>query len=362
MSVYVAATRQNDGKTVGSLGLINALAKRAKNIGYMKPVGQQYHLIDGEKIDKDVVLMQKIFGYTTPLPFMSPIAIPAGFTEQYIMNGDHSALVDKVKNSYDKLRESYDYILVEGTGHAGVGSVFDMSNSQVASILGLKVIIVTCGGIGRPIDEILLNYATFSNRGVQVLGVIVNKVLKKKYEKVNDLVRRGFSQKGIDVLGVVPFERILSNPLVSELLAQLEGELLCGEKGLTNSIERFVIGDMVAHEAFAYLKGSTILITSGYREAFIFAALGGAMFGATGQYNIAGIIITYGRKPPQKVIDVIARLDIPLVVVEEDSFTIAHAIANMIFKLRAEDKTKIKKTELLIEKYVDVDKIYEMTK
>ena len=86
------------------------------------------------------------------------------------------------------------------------------------------------------------------------------------------------------------------------------------------------------------------------------------MFGATGQYQISGIVVTYGRKPPPKVIDVIARLNIPLIVVDKDSFSIAHDIANMIFKLRAEDKDKIKNTELLIEKYVDVDKIYDMTK
>ncbi|NBV84081.1 hypothetical protein EBR57_08180, partial [bacterium] len=51
--VFVAATRQNDGKTMVSLGLFNAFQKRFKDVAYMKPVGQQYRVVDGKKIDKD---------------------------------------------------------------------------------------------------------------------------------------------------------------------------------------------------------------------------------------------------------------------------------------------------------------------
>jgi phosphate acetyltransferase len=77
-----------------------------------------------------------------------------------------------------------------------------------------------------------------------------------------------------------------------------------------------------------------------------------------GKYSISGIVATYGKKPPQKVIELIEKYDIPLVVVKEDSFDTASRISNMIFKLRAEDKTKIRETQELIEKYVDVDRIY----
>ncbi|MDP3788822.1 MAG: AAA family ATPase, partial [Candidatus Omnitrophota bacterium] len=78
MKLYVAATRQNDGKTMVSMGLLSALHKLVKRVGYMKPVGQQYQVIAGKKIDKDAVLMQKIFGLKDNLSHMSPIAIPPG--------------------------------------------------------------------------------------------------------------------------------------------------------------------------------------------------------------------------------------------------------------------------------------------
>jgi dethiobiotin synthase len=362
MKLYVAATRQNDGKTMVSLGLLSVLRKMVNRIGYMKPVGQQYQVINGKKIDKDAVLIKKIFGFKTDLSDMSPIAIPAGFTERYILKGKRSLLVNKIKNAYGHISKTNDFILIEGTGHAGVGSVFDMSNSDVASLLGAKVIIVSCGGIGRPIDEIMLNHAKFENQGVEVIGVIVNKVRKDKYDKINHLIRMGLSRKKIDVLGVIPFEEVLSNPTVSELLEDLGGELICGEKRLNNIVERFIIGDVVAHEALNYLRGGTLLIIPGNREDIIFSALSGWVLGVTEKYNIAGIIATYGKRPPKEVIEVIKRLNVPLILVKKDSFSTACEINNMIFKLRTSDKAKIKKIEVLIEKYVDVKKIFNIVR
>ena len=40
--IFVAATRQNDGKTTISLGFINAFKKKFKRVGFIKPVGQRY--------------------------------------------------------------------------------------------------------------------------------------------------------------------------------------------------------------------------------------------------------------------------------------------------------------------------------
>ena len=362
MNVYIAATRQNDGKTIVSLGLLSALAKKFGKIGYMKPVGQQYRIVDGRKIDKDAVLMHKIFNFDNQLSDMSPIAIPRGFTEEYILNGNRSVLEDKVKAAYTNLSKNNDFVLIEGTGHAGVGSVFDMSNAEVASLLGAKVIIVTCGGVGRPIDEVMLNYASFQKQGVEVIGVIVNKVIDKKYDKVAHLIKEGLARKNIEVLGVIPFEELLSNPTISELLEDLEGELICGHEGVNRIVESFVIGDAVAQEGHEYLSGGTLLITPGNREDFIIAALSSQVAGDHKKDHISGIVATYGKKPSKKVIDMVDSAKVPLILVGEDSFTAASEISHMIFKLRAEDREKIARTEVLVERYVNVDKIFNIIK
>lgn len=362
MSLYVAATRQNDGKTAVSLGLLKVLSQRFENIGYMKPIGQQYQVIDNKKIDKDAVLMHRIFNFNDNLSNVSPIAVPSGFTEKYIQQGKRPVLVEKVKRAYAQLKKVHDFVLIEGTGHAGVGSVFDMSNAQVASLLKAKVLLVCGGGIGRPIDEVMLNYPTFSTEGVDVIGVIVNKVRKDKYKKIKKLATKGLARKGLDVLGCIPFEDVLSNPTVLELLEDLNGDLVCGDTALNRRVESFVIGDMMPYDVSSYLSGGSLLITPGNREGLIYAALSDWVLGVGTNYLISGIIATHNKKPNKKVIDVIKKINIPLIIVKEDSFETASRISRAIFKVRAEDYEKINKTEALIREYVDIDRLLEKLK
>src|SRR5271170_6337601 len=178
--VFVAATQQNDGKTTTSLGLFAALRKTRGRIGFIKPVGQRFVEVDGIRIDEDSVLIDQTFGVRTPLEAMSPIAVEPDFTRRYIENSNNEFLVRRIKNSFDRAAWEKDFVIIEGTGHAGVGSVFDLSNARVASLLGAKVIMVTQGGIGKPIDEIALNKALFDREGVEVIGAIINKVVPEK--------------------------------------------------------------------------------------------------------------------------------------------------------------------------------------
>ena len=360
-NVFVAATRQNDGKTMVSLGLFNSFQKRFSNVAYIKPVGQQYKIINEKKIDKDAVLMHSIYHLTDDLSDMSPIAVPRGFTSSYIKKGNLDHLVERIKVSYDSLGKGKDFVLIEGTGHAGVGSVFDMSNADVAKLLGSKVIIVSLGGIGRPIDEILLNKAVFDSKGVELLGVIVNKVAPQKYDKINELVRKGLARHNIRTFGVIPLVDMLSKPSVAELVEDLDAEFLSGnEQMMTNTIRKFVIGDMQPHAAVDVFSNNTLLILPGNRDGLIVTALIGDLLESSDVQNMAAMVFTEGIRPPYKIMDLVRRSGIPTMLVKEDSFSVATKINNSIFKLRKEETEKIKTSQELVEEYVDVDEICKM--
>src|SRR5580693_1570697 len=202
--IFIAATRQNDGKTTTSLGLIAALQTFFPRVGYIKPVGQRFIEIEDEKIDEDTILMDAVYRLNCPLVDMSPIAVEPDFTRKYLQAANNEALVKKIQKAFDRVAWEKDFVLCEGSGHAGVGSVFDLSNAQVAKILRAKVIIVTQGGIGKPIDEISLNQALFEKEGVEIIGVILNKVLPDKLDFITDFARRGLKRKGLELLGVIP--------------------------------------------------------------------------------------------------------------------------------------------------------------
>ena len=224
--VCIAATRQNDGKTTASLGLLSALQDIYKRIGYIKPVGQRFVEIEEQKIDEDTVLMDRVYQLNCPLVDMSPIAVEPDFTRKYLQASNRDALVKRIETAFDRVAWEKDFVLCEGSGHAGVGSVFDLSNAQVARILNAKVVIVSRGGIGKPIDEVALNQALFEKEGVEVIGVILNKVIPEKIEFVSDFARRGLKRKGLELLGVIPHQHILSSPTMSLIREELGAEML----------------------------------------------------------------------------------------------------------------------------------------
>ncbi|RAP28781.1 hypothetical protein DID76_04425 [Candidatus Marinamargulisbacteria bacterium SCGC AG-414-C22] len=357
--IFIAATRQNDGKTMTSLGLFNAIKKRFPKCGYMKPVGQQYLVIDDKKVDKDAVLFQKCYQLEDSFDVMSPIAVASTFTTTYLDNPKLDFYQEKLLTSFKKLKRKNDFLLIEGTGHAGVGSIFDLSNADVAKLFGSKVILVSLGGIGRSIDEILLNKAVFDLLGVEILGVIINKVRFDKYDKVYEYVSKALRRNQLKLLGCIPYVDFLNNPTVEDVFQKLDGKLLSHKLGFQNRIEKCVIGDTVPNEVLSSLTPNSLFIVPAAREGLIMAALCGNLLDSEVVYFVSGIILTGGKYPHERVLSLIKRAHIPLLLVEEDSFTITTKINNMLIKIGSNDSEKIEKIQDLCEEYVDVDFICE---
>src|SRR5712664_878338 len=352
--VFIAATRQNDGKTTASLGLLSVLQKHYSRVGYIKPVGQRFVAIEEQKIDEDTVLMDSVYRLNCPLVDMSPIAVEPDFTRRYLQSSNNDFLVKKIQKAFDRVAWEKDFVLCEGSGHAGVGSVFDLSNAQVARILGAKVIIVSQGGIGRPIDEVSLNKALFDKEGVEIIGVII-KVLGTKVDYISDFARRGFRRKGLELLGVLPHEQMLSNPTVELIREELQAEVLTAPGPMNNLVEDVVVGAMGAQNAMNYFKRGVLLITPGDREDIILAACTG--LDADSPDKMAGIVLTGNLRPNPSVLKVIRAMPIPVLLTSEDSYRVASKVHDINVKTRPSDAEKISIIRDLIAKNVDLDKI-----
>ena len=354
--VFIAATRQNDGKTTTSLGLIAALQKNFPRVGYIKPVGQRFVEIEEQKIDEDTVLMDSVFRLNCPLVDMSPIAVEPDFTRKYLQSSNNDALVKKIQKAFDRVAWEKQFVLCEGSGHAGVGSVFDLSNAQVAKILGAKVIIVTQGGIGKPIDEVSLNQALFEKEGVEIIGVIINKVLGEKMDFITEFARRGLKRKGLELLGVIPHQDMLSRPTIDLIREELKASMLNHADGMHNLVEDVALGAMGAHNAMSLFKPGVLLITPGDREDIILAAR--RKFGRPGRRcMMAGIILTGNLRPSPSALKVIRAMPIPVLAAAEDSYHVASKVHDLTVKTRPGDTQKIRLIRDLIADSVDVDKI-----
>ncbi len=358
-NIFVAATGQNVGKTTTCLGLYDKLVKSGMRMGFIKPVGQRYLNVKDVKVDEDSYLIHEIYKPDCALKPMSPIAVPAGFTQRYIDGAGHGELLDKITDAYAIVEEGCDFVLIEGTGHAGVGSVFDTSNAVVASALNSKVVLVTDGGIGRAIDNLILNKSLFDSLGVELVGVIVNKVYKEKYEKIYRYVDVGLSRLGIKLLGVIPYQKRLRNPNMEQICDVLDGEFITGKQHKMNSISNIVVGAMSVPNILKDIKKQTLVITPGDREDIILAALSWNLSETSSVNLISGLVVTSNVKPGKVVTRVMKNSNVPIIFTRHTTFLTASLVHDLKVKIKVTDSEKIALSQQLFDQYVDCDYILE---
>ena len=353
--LFIAATRQNEGKTTVSLGLASALQKRYPRIGYIKPVGQRFIEVETQKIDEDIILMDRVYRLNCPLVDMSPIAVDPEFTRKYLQKSNRDELVQRIEEAFDRVAWEKEFVICEGSGHAGVGSVFDLSNARVAKLLGAKVIIVSQGGIGKPIDEVCLNQALFCQEQVEVIGVILNKVLPEKLEFIRKFARQGLERQGLELLGVLPLRPILSSPTLELIREELNAEPLNRSTQYQNLVEEVVVGAMSVRSALSYFKKGVLVITPGDREDILLAAA--TTMSGQGADGLAGIILTGGQRPSPSVMRVVEALPFPVLAIDAESYRVASKVHDLTVKTRPADTAKIGVIRDLISRHVDVERI-----
>lgn len=356
--IFVAATRQNQGKTTTSLGLFGGMKKFSPHVGYIKPIGQRFVQIEGQKIDEDSVLFDSVYDLDVPIGAISPVAIDGRMTRWYLDNPGRKLehLIDLICRAFDRAAFNKDYIIIEGSGHAGVGSVFDLSNAAIARILGAKAIIVSEGGIGSPVDEIAMNKALFDQFGVEVIGAIINKVLPEKLDLIREYAGKGLERLGIPLLGCLPLRKRLQAPTFSQVVKEINGRWLNGaEHGMTERILRVVIGAMTAKGVVDYIQPGVLIITPGDREDVLFSAIASANISK--KQVVSGIILTRNILPHPKLMDLISMTEIPVVICSEESYTVASKINNMTVKTQPTDEDKIPIIQEIVAEHTDMERI-----
>lgn len=381
--LYLAATGMNRGKTTVSLGLLAALIDRGLETGFIKPVGQRYAVVDGVPADEDAILMKSVFGLPDPLEVMSPVHIPRGFTKSYISGGVTEDLPARIAHAHGDVSRGRDVLLIEGTGHAGVGAVIDLSNADVARALNAPAVIVSEAGVGRPIDEIVLNHALFTKHGVEVVGAVINKVDSDAHPSLPGILRAGLARHGIDLLGMLPYRPLLSNPTLSMLVEQMPGEVLHQGADLDRVIEHVAIGAMQPRHLLERIGPGSLLIVPGDREDVIHATVAAnrtartlrrdpglfdrmrnrSRFGRRAvdpdRTELAGMLFTGGYRPRPRDLEAIRAEGMFAHLVEEDTYAAASLVHDLLVKIHAADTAKIALIKALVAEHLDVERLLE---
>jgi len=355
--IYLAATGQNRGKTTVSLGVMDGFLRRGLSTGFMKPVGQRTVIEDGVPADEDAILMRQVFGLVEPLTQMSPVHIPRGFTQTYIEGGVVEDLPARIRAAHDAFSRDREILLIEGTGHAGVGAVIGLSNAAVAGMLGAPAVIVSEGGVGRPIDEIVLNASLFERHGVHVAGAIVNKVDLDAKPHLARTLERGLARHGIPLLGVLPYRPILSNPTLAMVLEGVHGETLNAGPDLDQVIGGVAIGAMEPDHMLQRIGPRSLVIVPGDRTDLIHAIVGAHLDAGDEGNGALGLVLTGGYRPDRGVVEAIQSANLFATLVPEDTYIVASEVHDLLVKTHPSDLGKIAEIKALVWEYLFIDRI-----
>jgi hypothetical protein len=363
--LYLAATGQNRGKTTTSLGLLDLFLGEGLRTAFMKPVGQRTVVDEsGIPADEDAVLMKAVYDLREPMTAMSPVHIPRGFTKAYIAGEVVEDLGARIVDAHATFAVDKDVLLIEGTGHAGVGAVIGLSNAVVAGLLRAPAVIVSEGGVGRPIDELVLNASHFAAHGVAVAGAIVNKVNVDAQPGIATILERGLARHGIPLLGVIPYRPILSNPSLAMILEGIRADLINAGPDLDLIIGGISVAAMEPHHVLQHVVGRRIVIVAGDREDVIVALSRAhraemrrpAVIRGEAEPATVGFVLS-GYRPRPAVIDEVRRADLFACFLDEDTYMVASDVHDLLVKTHASDRGKIEMIKSIVAASLDVERM-----
>ena len=355
-AIYIATSEQNSGKSIITLGLMSMLMGKMAKVGYFRPIIED---IEEGGFDNHIETVIGHFGMD--IEFEDANAITKSKLIKKKNKGKIGEVLDLIIEKYKKLEERFDFVLVEGTGFTGEGTVIELDmNVLIAKNLGIPTIIVGSGAgktLEELIDSLYLLYDSFKVKDVEVLAVIANKVQLQNIELVTNSLKKSLPQNIL--VNSIPLIQNLNNPTVQEIVNELDAKVLFGAAHLNNQTGSFSVGAMQLRNYLLHLKENSLVITPGDRADIILGALQANE--SLNYPTISGIVLTGNIVPEDSILKLIEGLStiVPIIAVEEGTYFITNKIGSIKSKIYANNKQKIKISIATFEKYVDLDNLAE---
>lgn len=345
------------GKTLVTLGLVSEFSHKFSKIGFIKPLGVARVRAGREGIDLDAMLIEKLHAVHENIKDMCPVTLGSAAWPE-ITEAESARMMKRIHDSFGRITEGREAVIVEGSGGATLGACLGLSNAKIAASLGCCAVLVVSYGLmaDNPFDKVVLHRDAFKAQGVETIGVVVNRVPADLLDSYRPYASSQLESMGTELLGVIPEEPRLRTFRFLEVPHHLEGEMLCNQANATRVVKTVRVGAMTPHRAIPHLTPGTLLIAPGDREDMIVSLI--ATAGAPGGGS-SGLILTGGQRPHSTILKLLEASGVPTYLTELDSYTTASQIHDMPLRIQPSDEEKISIIQGLVVDHIDVDRIVE---
>jgi phosphate acetyltransferase len=348
-SLYLASLEPDSGKSLITLGLMEMLSTRTDDVGYFRPV-----IAADVAADPRIALVRGRYRLDLEPGEMYAFTVPE--VERLLADGKRDEVFTGILHAYKAVERQCGFVLCDGTDFTGVATAFEFDfNVAVANHLGAPVLALV-NGQSRSAEDITAGvhvaWESLRTEGAIVAATIVNRVA----DDVVDATREALAAHagGADApLWLIPEDPRLGMPTITEIAEALDAEEIHGHAlEDEQEISSVKVAAMSVPNFLDHMVDGALVITSGDRSDVILVALVSRLSQVVP--TVAGLVLTGGLRPAPQVDRLLAETAIPVLQVEDDTYTTASRVGGVRGRVRADNERKVATALGLFENNVDV--------
>ena len=354
-SVYISTAEPGSGKIMLALGLAELALRQTTRVAFYRPVIQAPTVGDRDE-DIDLILRH----FQLPQTYEESFAWYLQELQERLGNHDEDAVIERIIERYKYLEGQYDFILIEGTDFLGHVSALEIDlNAWIAHNLSSPVLLVGNAHGRTPreaLDAVHLSVDAYEEKNCHVAGVVLNKAEPATRQALAAELAEEFGYSG-KLVGVFPYDRCLESPTVREVAQQLDAKVLFGSDRLDNQVNGYLVGAMHLQNLLSWLEKDQLVLTPGDRADVLLGVIEADR--SVNYPRMAGLVLTSGIRPDPEVFQLVEGLreSLPILCVDEDTYTVASRLEHIHAGIKAEDTDKIQRALSLFERDADLDGI-----
>ena len=201
--IFITGTDTGIGKSIASAAIAMLLRHRGHSVGVMKPVTSGCEERDGHLVSLDAELLCFAAG-TALTSDCAPYLLKAPLAPSVAASLEGVRIdFQVIRDAYLRLSDSFEFVIVEGAGGLMVPLAGGLLISDLASHLGLPIVVVARPGLGT-INHTLLTTFCARNLGLEVKGVVINRYPDQPDQAEAYAPHLIASLSGSQLLGVFP--------------------------------------------------------------------------------------------------------------------------------------------------------------
>jgi hypothetical protein len=310
-------------------------AEGGVKVGYIKPVGAMPKEIDGRMWDEDAYFVQKILGTSEPPDMLTPVLV----THDFRINAFSAAsappeFIDKIRAAYEFVSKDKDVTIVAGSGGMYSGKYCNTDGIRVVKELGLRALVIDRYSKELNYDYMLVLRETWATTGRVIITTSAN--FMRDQTLIALLERRG-------IKSWAPSQGPLGGP--SRFRSASAWRNHASTTRPTASWKAFSSAP----------AGRNFMTLSQAQESAIIARRRSASKLVALEGDSPCLVLTGNLYPNDIILTRSEVLEIPIIVVREDTYSVAKKMEALLMRHKLRDEIKIRQGAQLVSANIDFE-------